>query len=164
MVAAGVFLVARLLPVFLRAPGVLDLAAVIAAITMLGAALAALAQEDLKRLLAYSTISQVAIMLAGLARHHPERGRPHPHLLSHAGFKALLFLVAGAFAYRSHTPWSPTSAVAGARAPWWPPASPRAGGVRRPAAPVRLLVQGGDPRCGGARDPARDGGWRGLCW
>ena len=63
MVAAGVFLVARLLPLYLAAPGALEVAAVIAAITMLGAALAALAQEDLKRLLAWSTISQVAYML-----------------------------------------------------------------------------------------------------
>lgn len=105
MVAAGVFLVARLLPVFLRAPGVLDLAAVIAAITMLGAALAALAQEDLKRLLAYSTISQVAIMLAGVCLATTPNGAAAGifHLLSHAGFKALLFLVAGVVALSAGT-------------------------------------------------------------
>jgi NADH-quinone oxidoreductase subunit L len=97
MVAAGVYLVARLIPVFLAARVALDVAAVIAAITMLGAALAALAQDDLKRLLAWSTISQVAYMLAGVAV-AKEAGEVAPgvfHLLSHAAFKALLFLIAG---------------------------------------------------------------------
>jgi NADH-quinone oxidoreductase subunit L len=97
MVAAGVYLVARLLPLFLVADGALDVAAVMASITMLGAALAALAQDDLKRLLAWSTVSQVAYMLAGVAvaRETLESGPGVFHLLSHAGFKALLFLVAG---------------------------------------------------------------------
>ena len=97
MVAAGVFLLARLLPLYLAAPGALQVAAVIAAITMLGAALAALAQEDLKRLLAWSTISQVAYMLGGVAVAQDERGAGPGvlHLISHAAFKALLFLVAG---------------------------------------------------------------------
>jgi NADH-quinone oxidoreductase subunit L len=97
MVAAGVFLVARLLPLYLAAPGVLDVAAVIASISMLGAALAALAQDDLKRLLAWSTISQVAYMLAGVAVAEDAAGAAPGifHLLSHAAFKALLFLVAG---------------------------------------------------------------------
>jgi NADH-quinone oxidoreductase subunit L len=104
MVAAGVFLVARMLPLYLAVPGALQVAAVIASISMVGAALAALAQDDLKRLLAYSTISQVAYMLAGVA---VAQGGPAGdgaivgvgpgifHLLSHAAFKALLFLAAG---------------------------------------------------------------------
>ena len=97
MVAAGVYLVARLLPVFLAAPVALDVAAVIASITMLGAALAALAQDDLKRLLAWSTISQVAYMLAGVSVARSAGGAAPGvfHLLAHAAFKALLFLVAG---------------------------------------------------------------------
>jgi NADH-quinone oxidoreductase subunit L len=97
MVAAGVFLVARMLPVFFAADGALPVAAVIASITMLGAALAALAQDDLKRLLAYSTISQVAYMLAGVAvaQEATEVGPGVFHLLTHAAFKALLFLIAG---------------------------------------------------------------------
>src|SRR5947209_9822213 len=97
MVAAGVYLVARLLPLYLAAPGALQVAAVVAAITMLGAALAALAQEDLKRLLAWSTISQVAYMLGGVAvaRAANASAPAMLHLLSHAAFKALLFLVAG---------------------------------------------------------------------
>jgi NADH-quinone oxidoreductase subunit L len=97
MVAAGVFLVARLLPLYLAVPGALQVAAVIAAISMVGAALAALAQDDLKRLLAYSTISQVAYMLAGVAVAGDLEGAGPGvyHLLSHAAFKALLFLAAG---------------------------------------------------------------------
>ncbi|HET9655552.1 MAG TPA: NADH-quinone oxidoreductase subunit L [Kineosporiaceae bacterium] len=97
MVAAGVYLVARLLPLFLAAHGALVVAAVMASITMFGAALAALAQDDLKRLLAWSTVSQVAYMLAGVSVAQAA-GAAAPgvfHLLSHAAFKALLFLVAG---------------------------------------------------------------------
>jgi len=97
MVVAGVFLVARMLPLYLAVPGALQVAAVIASISMVGAALAALAQDDLKRLLAYSTISQVAYMLAGVAisRDPAGAGAGLFHLLSHAAFKALLFLAAG---------------------------------------------------------------------
>jgi len=97
MVAAGVYLVARLLPLYLLAHGALQTAAVMASITMLGAALAALAQDDLKRLLAYSTVSQVAFMLAGVSMAQDADGASPGvfHLLSHAAFKALLFLAAG---------------------------------------------------------------------
>jgi NADH-quinone oxidoreductase subunit L len=99
MVAAGAYLVARLLPLFVAAPVSLTVAAVMAAITMLGAALVALAQDDLKRLLAWSTISQVAYMLAGTVAagmgHDHSPGPGVLHLLSHAAFKALLFLLAG---------------------------------------------------------------------
>ena len=97
MVAAGVFLVVRLLPVFLAAPAALAVAAVIAAISMLGAALAALAQDDLKRLLAWSTISQVGYMLGAVSVARDAAGGAPAifHLLSHAAFKSLLFLVAG---------------------------------------------------------------------
>jgi len=93
MVAAGVFLVARLYDVFLLAPATLAVLAVIASVTMLGAALAALAQDDIKRVLAYSTASQLAYMLGGLAVGGYDAGLLH--LLSHAAFKALLFLCAG---------------------------------------------------------------------
>jgi NADH-quinone oxidoreductase subunit L len=102
MVAAGAYLVARLLPIVAYSPGARDGLAAIACITMLGAALAAYGQVDLKRLLAYSTISQVAYMLAGLAVAPVDGAGVGPgiaHLLAHAGFKALLFLAAGAFAY-----------------------------------------------------------------
>jgi NADH-quinone oxidoreductase subunit L len=94
MVAAGIYVVAVLYPAFLAAPVTLDVMAVIAAISMVGAALAALAQDDLKRVLAYSTMSQLAVMLAGLAAGAPPAALFH--LLTHAAFKALLFLGAGA--------------------------------------------------------------------
>ncbi|GAB6901205.1 NADH-quinone oxidoreductase subunit 5 family protein [Kineosporia succinea] len=104
MVAAGVFLAARLLPLYLTVPGVLQTGAVLASISMVGAALAALAQTDLKRLLAYSTISQVAYMLGAVCVAYGRDTEADPtalaapgvlHLLSHGAFKALLFLAAG---------------------------------------------------------------------
>ncbi|MER7127992.1 NADH-quinone oxidoreductase subunit 5 family protein [Streptosporangium saharense] len=93
MVAAGVFLVARLHPVFAGADPTLDVLAVVAALGMLGAALAALAQDDLKRVLAYSTISQLAYMAGALAA--GADGAAILHLITHGAFKALLFLCAG---------------------------------------------------------------------
>lgn len=98
MVAAGVYVVALLYPVFLLAPGVLTLMAAIAAITMTGSALAAFAQTDIKKVLAYSTVSQLAYMLGGLA----VGGRTAAvfHLLAHGAFKALLFLGAGVVIHR----------------------------------------------------------------
>ncbi|NUR82924.1 MAG: NADH-quinone oxidoreductase subunit L [Nonomuraea sp.] len=94
MVAAGIFIVARLYPAFLGARPTLDLLAVMAALGMLGAALAALAQDDLKRVLAYSTISQLAYMAGALAAGSDTAAIFH--LLTHGAFKALLFLCAGA--------------------------------------------------------------------
>lgn len=94
MVAAGIFVVARLFPVFLQARPTLDVLAVLAALGMLGAALAALAQDDLKRVLAYSTISQLAYMAGALAAGSDTAAIFH--LLTHGAFKALLFLCAGA--------------------------------------------------------------------
>ncbi|MDP9398781.1 MAG: NADH-quinone oxidoreductase subunit L [Actinomycetota bacterium] len=94
MVAAGIYVVARLHPAFLAAPATLAVLGVLAAVTMLGAALAALAEDDLKRVLAWSTVSQLAYLAGALA----VGGRAPAlfHLLSHAAFKALLFLAAGA--------------------------------------------------------------------
>ena len=93
MVAAGIFVVARLYPVFAAAPVSLTVLGIIACITMLGAALAALADDDLKRVLAWSTVSQLAYMAAGLAVGGWTASVYH--LLTHAAFKALLFLAAG---------------------------------------------------------------------
>jgi NADH-quinone oxidoreductase subunit L len=93
MVAAGVFLVARLLPLFLLAPVTLTVLAIIASVTMVGSALMALAADDLKRVLAWSTVSQLAYMFAALALGGYAAGVLH--LLSHGAFKALLFLAAG---------------------------------------------------------------------
>ncbi|WP_336209600.1 NADH-quinone oxidoreductase subunit 5 family protein [Nonomuraea sp. LPB2021202275-12-8] len=93
MVAAGIFLVARLFPAFAAARPTLDVLAVLAALGMLGAALAALAQDDLKRVLAYSTVSQLAYMAGGLAAGSDTAAIFH--LITHGAFKALLFLCAG---------------------------------------------------------------------
>jgi NADH-quinone oxidoreductase subunit L len=93
MVAAGVYLVARLLPLFELAPATMTTLAVIAAITMLGSALMALAADDLKRILAWSTVSQLAYMFGALALGGYTAGVLH--LFSHGAFKALLFLAAG---------------------------------------------------------------------
>ena len=93
MVAAGIYVVARLYPVYLAAPDARTVLGVIACLTMLGAALAALAEDDLKRVLAWSTVSQLAYMGAGLAV--GAWTASIYHLLAHAGFKALLFLAAG---------------------------------------------------------------------
>ena len=105
MVAAGGYVLARLLPLVVTAPTARATLAVVASVSMLGAALAALAQDDLKRVLAWSTISQVAYLLAAIAVTPADLGSAPSvlHLLSHAGFKALLFLAAGALAHQVHT-------------------------------------------------------------
>ncbi|MFI7540142.1 NADH-quinone oxidoreductase subunit L [Actinoplanes sp. NPDC049599] len=93
MVAAGVYVVFRLFPLFARAPGALAVLGVMAAITLLLGALAATAQDDLKRVLAWSTVSQIGYMTGALAVGAPAAALFH--LLTHAAFKALLFLAAG---------------------------------------------------------------------
>ncbi|WP_448333007.1 NADH-quinone oxidoreductase subunit 5 family protein [Streptomyces sp. DSM 41534] len=93
MVAAGVFVVARLLPVFASSAAALAVLAVMAAVTMVGSALAALAQDDIKRVLAYSTVGQLGYMTGALAV--DDRGAAVFHLITHGAFKALLFLGAG---------------------------------------------------------------------
>ncbi|HEX8496629.1 MAG TPA: proton-conducting transporter membrane subunit, partial [Actinomycetales bacterium] len=115
MVAAGGYVLARLLPLLLQAPGARGTLAVLASVSMLGAALVALAQDDLKRVLAWSTISQVGYLLAALAVTPADLGSAPAvvHLLSHAGFKALLFLSAGALAHQVHT-----TALAGLAGSW----------------------------------------------
>jgi len=97
MVAAGVYLVARLDDVMAASPAARTVLAVIAAVTMLLAALFAVAQDDLKRVLAWSTVSQLAYMFAALAVGAYAAGVFH--LLSHGAFKALLFLGAGAIVH-----------------------------------------------------------------
>ncbi|QEV19599.1 NADH-quinone oxidoreductase subunit L [Streptomyces alboniger] len=101
MVAAGVYFVARLLPVFAASGAALVVLAVMAAVTMAGSALAALAQDDIKRVLAYSTIGQLGYMTGALAV--GDRGAAVFHLLSHGAFKALLFLTAGVLIHAAGT-------------------------------------------------------------
>ncbi|MFF0205556.1 NADH-quinone oxidoreductase subunit L [Streptomyces sp. NPDC005017] len=101
MVAAGVYFVARLLPVFQASAAVMVTLAVMAAVTMIGSGLAALAQDDIKRVLAYSTIGQLGYMTGALAV--GDRGAAVFHLLSHGAFKALLFLAAGVIIHAAGT-------------------------------------------------------------
>ena len=103
-VAAGIYLVARTFQVFVSAdPIALHVVAVIGAITLLLAAFLALVQNDIKRVLAYSTVSQLAYMVAALGL-GPE-GYPAAmfHLFTHAFFKALLFLGAGSVIHAVHS-------------------------------------------------------------
>ncbi|WP_416529841.1 NADH-quinone oxidoreductase subunit L [Streptomyces coelicoflavus] len=101
MVAAGVYFVARLLPLFEASRAAMVVLAVMAAVTMAGSALAALAQDDIKRVLAYSTIGQLGYMTGALAT--GDRGAAVFHLLSHGAFKALLFLAAGVIIHAAGT-------------------------------------------------------------
>ncbi|GAB4206151.1 MAG: NADH-quinone oxidoreductase subunit L [Roseiflexaceae bacterium] len=100
MVAAGVFLVARTFPIF-EASDALPVVAVVGVVTAVMAALIACAQFDIKRILAYSTLSQLGFMVAALGV-----GAWVPalfHLLTHAFFKALLFLGAGSVIHGMET-------------------------------------------------------------
>ncbi|MFJ6062941.1 NADH-quinone oxidoreductase subunit L [Streptomyces tendae] len=101
MVAAGVYFVARLLPLFEASRAAMVVLAVMAAVTMVGSVLAALAQDDIKRVLAYSTIGQLGYMTGALAT--GDRGAAVFHLLSHGAFKALLFLAAGVIIHAAGT-------------------------------------------------------------
>jgi NADH-quinone oxidoreductase subunit L len=93
MVTAGVYLIARTHVLFELAPAVLHTAAVLGGITLLVAGLIALVQTDIKRVIAYSTMSQIGYMFlgAGLGAY----GVGMFHLMTHAFFKALLFMAAG---------------------------------------------------------------------
>ena len=93
MVTAGVYLVARSNVVFAHAPLALEIVAIIGAVTAFYAATIALCQNDLKRMLAYSTISQLGYMFLGCGAAVFASGIFH--LMTHAFFKALLFLAAG---------------------------------------------------------------------
>ncbi len=93
MVTAGVYMVTRLAPLYLAAPGALAVVAIIGAVTALMAALVGVAQNDIKKVLAYSTVSQLGYMFLGLGA--GVFAASIFHLVTHAFFKALLFLGAG---------------------------------------------------------------------
>lgn len=101
MVAAGVFLVARMYPMFEHAPVALNTVAIIGAITAIFAASMGLVMNDIKRVLAYSTISQLGYMMLGLGTGGVAIGIFH--LFNHAFFKALLFLGAGSVNHSTGT-------------------------------------------------------------
>ncbi|WP_448549148.1 NADH-quinone oxidoreductase subunit L [Thalassotalea fusca] len=100
MVTAGVYLIARTQSIFMLAPEVMNLVAWCGAITLLLAGITALAQTDLKRILAYSTMSQIGYMMLALGAGAWSAGVFH--LMTHAFFKALLFLCAGSIIYALH--------------------------------------------------------------
>ena len=101
MVAAGVFLVARFFPVFEQSDNAMAVVALIGAFTALMAATMGLVMNDIKRVMAYSTMSQLGYMMAalGLGAYAPAIF----HLVTHAVFKALLFLGAGSVNHASGT-------------------------------------------------------------
>lgn len=109
MVVAGVYLVARLFPVYCLEEGTMTIITVIGAVTALYAATVACVQSDIKRVLAFSTISQIAFMITSLGVARPElhEGVGYMasmfHLFTHAMFKALLFLCAGAIIHAVHS-------------------------------------------------------------
>jgi NADH-quinone oxidoreductase subunit L len=93
MVTAGVYLIARMHPFFELAPTAADIAAFVGLATLLFAASVALVVTDLKRIIAYSTISQIGYMVVGVSIGAYAAGMFH--LMTHAFFKALLFMAAG---------------------------------------------------------------------
>lgn len=101
MVAAGVYLVATLFPLFAASPLALDVVAYVGAFTAIFAASIGLVQHDIKRVLAYSTVSQLGFMMLALGAAGYVAGIFH--LMTHAFFKALLFLGAGSVIHAVHT-------------------------------------------------------------
>lgn len=100
MVTAGVYLIARTHTIFLLAPDILELVGIIGAVTLLLAGFTALVQTDIKRILAYSTMSQIGYMFLALGA--GAWSAAVFHLMTHAFFKALLFLSAGAVIIATH--------------------------------------------------------------
>ncbi len=101
MVTAGVFLLARLFPVLAQSAVVMGVIAIVGVITLFFGGLLALVQDDLKKILAYSTISQLGYMIAAIG----VGGYTASvfHLFTHGFFKALLFLGAGSLIHAVHT-------------------------------------------------------------
>ncbi len=93
MVTAGVYLIARMHPLFERAPSAADVGAAVGCATLLIAATIALVQVDIKRVIAYSTMSQIGYMIMAVSAGAYSAGLFH--LMTHAFFKALLFMAAG---------------------------------------------------------------------
>ncbi|HHY75007.1 MAG TPA: NADH-quinone oxidoreductase subunit L [Bacillus bacterium] len=101
MVAAGVYLVASLFPLFSASPTAMTTVAVVGGITAIFAASIGLVQRDIKRVLAYSTVSQLGYMMLALGS--ASYVASVFHLMTHAFFKALLFLAAGSVIHAVHT-------------------------------------------------------------
>ena len=100
MVTAGVYLTCRTYTVFEMAPEILQFISIVGAVTLLVAGFAALVQTDIKRILAYSTMSQLGYMFMAVGAEAYQAGLFH--MLTHAFFKALLFLSSGAVILAYH--------------------------------------------------------------
>jgi NADH-quinone oxidoreductase subunit L len=100
MVTAGVYLIARFAPLWNQSPGAQEMVAVVGAITMVTGAILAVGQWDIKRILAYSTMSQIGYMIVGVGVGAYQAGVLH--FFTHAFFKALLFLTAGLIIHELH--------------------------------------------------------------
>jgi NADH-quinone oxidoreductase subunit L len=100
MVTAGIYMVARLSGLYSAAPEALSVVATIGALTAFGAATIALVQNDIKKVLAYSTVSQLGYMFLALGV--GAYGAAVFHVMTHAFFKALLFLGAGSVIHGLH--------------------------------------------------------------
>lgn len=100
MVTAGVYLTCRTYTVFQMAPEILQFISIVGAVTLLVAGFAALVQTDIKRILAYSTMSQLGYMFMAVGAEAYQAGLFH--MLTHAFFKALLFLSSGAVILAYH--------------------------------------------------------------
>ncbi|MEF0786889.1 NADH-quinone oxidoreductase subunit L [Pseudomonas aeruginosa] len=100
MVTAGVYLIARCHGLFTLAPDILELVGIVGAVTLVLAGFAALVQTDIKRILAYSTMSQIGYMFLALGVGAWDAAIFH--LMTHAFFKALLFLASGAVIIACH--------------------------------------------------------------
>lgn len=111
MVVAGVYLVARLFPLFAISGNVLEIVMIVGAFTMVFAAVIACTQKDIKRILAYSTLSQLGYMMLALGSARVADSSIHIlgysaatfHIFTHAFFKCMLFLIAGALIHQVHS-------------------------------------------------------------
>ena len=101
MVAAGVFLIVRAFPIFIAAEQAMPVISVIGGVTAIAAACIAVVQTDIKKVLAYSTCSQLGYMVAALGAGSLMGG--YFHLTTHAFFKALLFLASGSIIHAVHS-------------------------------------------------------------
>src|SRR6204780_1021190 len=100
MVTAGVYMIARLNFLYVLAPGAMEVVATVGAVTAFFAATIAIVQSDIKRVLAYSTISQIGYMMLGVGVGAFSAGIFH--LMTHAFFKGLLFLCSGSVIHALH--------------------------------------------------------------
>ncbi len=113
MVTAGIFLLARSWPLISLVEGLGRFVAAVGALTAIGSAIIAVTKTDLKRILAYSTVSHLGIMAMGIGL--GKIGGAMFHLLTHGFFKATLFLCAGNIAHALHKPTADVSEAGGLR-------------------------------------------------